>query len=369
VSGAIVGDRRPPAQREAKMSGLLGKSGASGDKGMGREPGRRAGPFTEAVVTGAAVERAFAHLGLGPVHRLKRLGGGQINAAYRVNGDVVLRVRPVEKDGAAFRKEAALFARLRGRVPVPEILALEESGELLPAAFMVCRWVPGETLARVWLTASRRQRAWLLGQLAEMLRGLHEVEFPACGDLPAGELRPAESWESYLGACLQRRLGIVRALPDAPRMLLDAVDAFCRSAGGSLAAGTGRLVHRDLHFGNVLVDGDRITALLDFEAAVAAPPDYELDQLARFLRWPGMFLTDMPAVDAAAFRGVWSGLQARCPELFRVTQLETRLAVYALEYELGSLRDCLTGVWDRAVQRHVVARMEAALAKKVAPHD
>jgi len=281
----------------------------------------------------------------------------------------VLRLRPVEKDGAAFRKEAALFARLRGRVPVPEILALEESGELLPAAFMVCRWVPGETLARAWLTAGPRQRSWLLGQLAEMLRGLHEVPFPACGDLPGGELRPAESWGSYLDARLRRRLGIVRALPGAPLGLLDAVERFHRSAGAALAAGAARLVHRDLHFGNILVEGDRITGLLDFEAAVAAPPDYELDQLARFLRWPGMFLTEMPAIEAAMFRGVWSGLRALYPELFHVTQLGTRLAVYALEYELGSLRDCLTGVWDHAVQRHVVARMEAALAKKIEPQD
>src|SRR5437868_2282776 len=167
------------------MSGPLSGGDRPDDRVMETESaaGRGAGPFTAAAVTIAAVERAFAQLGLGPVRRLERLAGGQINAAYRVNGELVLRVRHVEKDGAAFRKEAALFARLRGRVPVPEILALEESGELLPAAFMVCRWMPGETLARAWLTAGPRQRSWLLGQLAEMLRGLHEVQFPACGDL------------------------------------------------------------------------------------------------------------------------------------------------------------------------------------------
>jgi aminoglycoside phosphotransferase (APT) family kinase protein len=248
-------------------------------------------------------------------------------------------------------------------------VALEESGDLLPAVFMVCRWIPGETLARVWPTTGLRQRRWLLTQLAEMLRGIHEVEFPACGDLPGGELRPAESWSRYLDERFQRRLAIVRALPGAPHGLLDAVEAFQRSAGGPLTAGAPRLVHRDLHFGNILVDADRITALLDFEAAVAAPVDYELDQLARFVRRPALFLTDMPGVGAEAFRGVWSGLRELYPELFHGPGLETRLAVYALEYELGGLRDCLTGVWDRTVQQHVLARMEAALAKKVGPRD
>ena len=327
------------------------------------------GPFTAAAVTHAAVERAFARHGLGPVCRVERLAGGQINAVYLVNGDMVLRVRPVEKDGSAFRKEAALFERLRGRVPVPEIVALDEAGEALPAAYMISRRVQGETLARVWLTAGPRRRVWLLGQLAEMLRGLHEIDFPACGDLPGGELHPAASWRGYLDERLRRRLTLVRALPGAPRALLDAVEAFCRRAGAALAAGPARLVHRDLHFGNILVDGDRITAVLDFEAALAAPPDYELDQIARFLSAPRVFLTDPPAVEAAAFRGVWSGLRDAYPELFRVPELGTRLAVYALEYELAALRDCLAGVWDRAVQQQVMARMEAALANKVQPPD
>ena len=328
-----------------------------------------AGPFAVVALTAADVERVFARHGLGAVRAVGRLPGGQINAAYRVNGDMVLRVRPVGKDGAAFRKERALFERLRGQVPVPEVVALDESGEALPAAYLICRRAPGESLSRVWLNAGARQRAWLLGQLAELLRAVHQVDFPACGDLPGGELQPAASWRDYLAARLRRRLEIVRALPGAPGDLLDAVEVFQRHAAPALAAGSARLVHRDLHFGNILAEENRITALLDFEAAVAAPPDYELDQLARFLRWPRLFLTEMPGVAAAAFRGVWPGLRGAYPELFQAPQLETRLAVYALEYDLAALRDCLTGVWDRSVRQHVLGRMEAALAKKVAPPD
>jgi aminoglycoside phosphotransferase (APT) family kinase protein len=250
---------------------------------------------------------------------------------------------------------------------VPEVVALDESGAAVPAACLICRRVPGETLARVWLRAGPRQREWLLEQLAALLRALHEEAFPACGDLSGGELQPAASWSDYLQARLRRRLAIVRALPGAPAALLDAVEAHARRSTTALEAGAARLVHRDLHFGNVLVEGDRITALLDFEAAVAAPPDYELDQLARFLRWPALFLTELPGVEAAAFRGVWTGLRCAYPDLFQVSHLEARLAVYSLEYDLAALRDCLTGVWDEAVRRHVLARMEAALEQRISP--
>jgi aminoglycoside phosphotransferase (APT) family kinase protein len=343
---------------------LLTRNAAQDDKGAGA-----AGPFAPVPITTADIERVFARHRLGPVREVQRLPGGWINAAYCVNGDKVLRVRPVGKDGAAFRKERALFERLRGQVPVPEVVALDESGEALPAAYLLCRRAPGESLARVWLSAGPRQRAWLLGQLAEVLRAVHAVDFPACGDLMGGELQPAPSWRDYLAERFRRRLEIVRSLPGAPRELLNEVDVFQRGEARALAAGSARLVHRDMHFGNVLAEENRITAVLDFEAAMAAPPDYELDQLARFLRWPGLFLTDMPGVDAEAFRGVWSSLRGAYPELFQAPQLTTRMAVYSLEYDLAALRDCLTGVWDRPVQQHVLARMEAALAKKVFPPD
>jgi aminoglycoside phosphotransferase (APT) family kinase protein len=361
------------SRREDRSTGdrfdrwLLTKPAGAGDIDAGA-PGA-AGPFAPVPVTAADVERVLARHQLGSVRGIQRLAGGQINAAYRVNGELVLRVRPVGKDGAAFRKECALFERLRGQVPVPEVVALDESGEALPGAYLICRRAPGESLARVWLSAGPRQRAWLLGQLVELLRALHAVDFPACGDLTGGELSPAPSWRDYLEARFRRRLEKLRALPGVPHALLDAAEAFQRRAAPALEVGGARLVHRDLHFGNILAEENRITALLDFEAAVAAPPDYELDQIARFLRWPGVFLTDMPGVQAGAFRAVWSGLRAAYPELFQTPRLTTRLAVYALEYDLAALRDCLTGVWDHSVRQHVIARMEAALEHKVLPPD
>jgi aminoglycoside phosphotransferase (APT) family kinase protein len=346
---------------------LLTSAAPAGDKGEAAPRDR--GPFAAVPITAADVARVWTRHGLGPVHRVERLAGGQINAAYRVNGAWVLRVRPAGRDGAAFRKERALLERLRGQAPVPEVVALDESGAALSAAYMICRWAPGEPLARVWLAAEPRRREWLLRQLGELLRALHAVRFPACGELTGGELCPAAGWRDYLEARLRRRLGIVRALPGAPLGLLDAVEAFARRAAPALESGAACLVHRDLHFGNLLVEGDRITALLDFEAALAAPPDYELDQLARFLRWPALFLTDLPGVEASAFRGVWSGLRRAYPELFQAPRLPERLALYALEYDLAALRDCLTGVWDEPVRRHVMGRMEHTLRRLISTSD
>jgi len=318
-------------------------------------------------LTLAQIARVFEQHGLGPVRHVTPIGGGQINRTLLVNGDRVLRVRPPEKSGGAFRTEACLYERLRGRAPVPEVIALDTSREVVPFDWILLRRLPGESLLRLWLAAAERQRGWLLAQVAETLRALHAERFPACGGFQAGELLSAPSWEAYLAERFDRRLGRLHAFPHADRDLLAAIDAFRHRHRGALYDRPPVLVHRDLHFGNFLAEGPRLTGVLDFEAAVAAPPDYELDQLARFLRYPSLFAEGEVGLrpGSSHFAGVWDTLRRIYPEPFRTPDLSTRLALYSLEYDLAALHDCYTGRWDAAAHRHVLDRIRHALEQRL----
>lgn len=315
------------------------------------------------------VERLFARHGLGPVRSVAPLSGGQINPVVVVNGVYILRARPPGRDASAFRTEARLFERLRGRLPVPEVLLVDTSREAIPLDCILLRRLPGETLARLWERAGDRQRAWYAAQVAEILKTLHAERFPACGGFRSGELVPAPSWQAYFEARYERRLRRLRAFPDADRALLDAIEGYWRRRRGVLDDGPACLVHRDLHWGNLLAEGPRLTGILDFEAAVAAPPDYELDQLLRFLRYPALFIHGETAATPtpALFAGVWNLLQAAYPEPFRAKELSTRLSLYSLEYDLAALYDCYSGRWGAAAHRHVLDRIRLALEERLLP--
>jgi aminoglycoside phosphotransferase (APT) family kinase protein len=328
-------------------------------------------PPSGVEITPAVVDRLFARHGLGPVRQIAAVAGGQINQVLEVNGEYVVRFRPPGKDGGAFATEQRLFQRLRGRVPVPEVVLLDTSREAAPLDCAVARKLPGESLARAWLAAGDRQRRWLLAQLGEAMRALHEERFPACGGFVAGELAPKPSWDAYFQERFERRLARVQAFPQADRTLMDAIEGYWRRHRGALFDRPPCLVHRDLHFGNVLVAENRITGLIDFEAAVAAPCDYELDQLLRFLRYPALFLEPALAarVSPAQFAGVWSSLREVYPELVRVREMAARLSLYSLEYDLAALVDCYAGRWDAEALRHVTERVRAALEERLIPPE
>jgi aminoglycoside phosphotransferase (APT) family kinase protein len=354
--------------------------------------GHPEGSRSTAALTWPCAHRILAAHGLGPLRALGPLAGGQINQVYLLNGEFVLRIRPAEKSGAAFLTERTLYDRLRrlqaapsaggdcslrptggDRVPVPEVLAVDTSRAIVPADYMLTRRLPGESLARAWVRAAPPEREQLARAFADLLRQVHAARYPSVGGFEAGELRPARSWQQYLAARFDRRLGILRRFPNADRELLQAIERFRRSATGALEPDGGaedaRLVHRDLHFGNVLVLRGRITGVLDFEAAVAAPVDYELDQICRFLRYPQLFVE--PALEASAarpaFAGLWPALRRCYGELFGPRRLAERLALYSLEYDLAALRDCYAGRWGEEAHRHVRRRIAAALEGRHLP--
>src|SRR3954452_18713480 len=71
----------------------------------------------------AAARIAAAH-GLGELRDLRPLARGQITPVSLLNGEFVLRLRPADRPPAPFLPEAALYARLPGRLPVPEVVAV-----------------------------------------------------------------------------------------------------------------------------------------------------------------------------------------------------------------------------------------------------
>src|SRR5262245_10748034 len=96
-------------------------------------------PPGDTTITPAVVERLFARHGLGPVRQVAAVAGGQINQVLEVNGEYIVRFRPPGKDGGAFATERRLFERLRGRVPVPEVVVIETSREAAPLDCSIAR--------------------------------------------------------------------------------------------------------------------------------------------------------------------------------------------------------------------------------------
>lgn len=293
------------------------------------------------------VDRLLARHGLPPARTTEPLSGGRLNTVLRLDGELVLRCRDPHRATGSLLREAALLPRLAGLLPVPEVVAWGVDDLL--GEYLLQTWLPGEPLLRAWLThPDTATREWWIEGYVQALRALQSVSCSAPGELPRAPARPGApapdpatwpSWRACVEHRIRRRLHGLHRVPGVDRELLQAVERYLRRHSPALTDGPWCVVHRDLHFGNLLVEGPRVTAVLDFELAEAGPPDYELDTLWRFLDDPAQFAEVGGAAHAtpARFASVWARLRRACPPLFAVPHLRVRLSLYALDHALSSL--------------------------------
>ena len=281
---------------------------------------------------------------------------GANNTMYGVGsaaGSFVLKRFDAAADGARLAYEHRLLGWLGTRklpfaVPVP--LAARDGRTLVDSdqqRYALYPWLPGEQGDAHNLTQ--------LGAFGTALGELHQVlvAYP-CDRMP--------------GLWRYDQLEHIHALVPDPYNLTPAaiglepgaaLDALCAWWRGELAglrplieqrysALPRQVIHGDYALGNTLYDGDRLTAILDFEFA---SPDARAMDLAAGLHWtlrPAQATLDWPAV-ATVLGGyasvvALSGAEAEVlPELMRLRNVATGI------WWIG--RHHLTGMAERLVER------------------
>ncbi len=185
----------------------------------------------------------LAALGLTGAAEATPVSGGADTAIWRVAHGRQLYALRVFRAGQAetYQREiAAMRAALAGDLPVP---AIHLAGSWHDRPALLLSWCAGEPL--IHALQRRPGQVWHLGtQFGRMQAAIHTIA-PA----PAPELPPGD-WIAWAGAdetALQARLR-------------------------AIAAGTTQLLHLDYHPLNVMTDGHRMTAVLDWANARVGDP-------------------------------------------------------------------------------------------------
>ncbi len=208
----------------------------------------------------------------GRARAVRPLPGSYSNWTHRVDvaGDsagrarlVVRRYAPCSVGPAAkARLEYRALAWLAGRgVPAPEPLLLDEDGALLGSPGIVTTFVPGRAIL-----APRDPRGWGRA-MGEMLTRIHALPLD---DAARGFLLDADAEATWF-----LRGGApppwMAADPDGPAIW----DAVCEGLPRRVPVAPA-LVHIDFWRGNVLWDGGRISAVVDWEEAACGDPAYDV---------------------------------------------------------------------------------------------
>ena len=206
------------------------------------------------MIDAAAVARVLEP-GLGDVdvQNLRELTGGASRATWAFDAvtatgarALILRVGPPDEIHAGMELEAAALSRAAAAgAPVPHVLAASNSVAALGNPFLVCDFVPGETIVRkIQRALDDDGRATLLGQCAEALAAIHRADPTGVGLSSEDQL---SSWRRELDE-----------IGDTTATFEWAFRWLARNQPPD--NGDAVLVHGDFRMGNLIVDDGRLAA-------------------------------------------------------------------------------------------------------------
>lgn len=225
----------------------------------------------------------------GTVDDVRRAGSGRSrdNWVFDLVDDgnrepLILRTDP--EGGLIDTDRAVEFAVLRGLegsgLPTPVARWLDPDGSGLGRPSLIMRRLDGVCDYRVLRTTSRPldERLGLARTFCELLAAVHAVDWQA-GGLGATLTDPGPD---AARAELDRWAGVLRSDQVEPWPELEyAIAVLGERAPQSIGTA---LVHADFKPGNILLDGDRVTALLDWELAHLGDPLEDLGWVTQPLR-------------------------------------------------------------------------------------
>jgi aminoglycoside phosphotransferase (APT) family kinase protein len=191
---------------------------------------------------------------------LRPVGRGTVNAMFRLGDDLAVRLPRTAEWAGDLERERVWLPRLRDQLPlfIPEPVAFGQPTAEYPLPWAVYRWISGMPYDDHTVVAERAA-AMELAMFVTYLRDVKVThESPATGRRPLTELDEAT------------RVAIVEAgdLLD-PRAVTAAWD---RALEAPAFAGEKVWIHTDLLRPNLLVQGGRLAAVIDFGAVGVGDP-------------------------------------------------------------------------------------------------
>ena len=203
-----------------------------------------------AELVGRLVAAQFPRLAGLPVSAVQ--SAGTVNALYRLGDHLCARLPRVQRWAQDLDREWHWLPKLAPRLSlrVPEPVAKGRPASWYPFSWAIYRWIDGQPYADE-LVEDEHQAA---RDLAQFVAGLRRID-PVAG-APRGGRRPLRELDA-----------VTRAAIESARDVIDgeaATVAWERALGAPAWEGTPVWIHTDLLRPNLLVDGGRLCAVIDF---------------------------------------------------------------------------------------------------------
>lgn len=245
----------------------------------------------------------YAHLQIMDVEKQ-----GHDNRTYRLGPDMLIRMPTAESYALKVPKEQALLPKLAQylSISIPTPLKMGKASKDFPYPFSIYKWLPGKSINLVTLTEQDKEK--LAFDLAKFLKELHAIT-----DLEGPKPGQHNWWRgdhvSVYDKGAREQVAELADIIDVSRAFA-LWDQACATKWDKKPV----WIHGDLAIGNILIEEDKLFAVIDFGGIAVGDPACDLVIAWTYLsgRSRKIFMTEM-GLDA----DTW--LRARAWVLWKAT--------------------------------------------------
>lgn len=252
---------------------------------------------------------------------VEKVNIGFTNLIYILDKKFILKICSNYENEKEFKNEINFYNKNEGNNLIPKLYYYDDSKKDIPYIYEIVEKVEGGSLYNVWHLLSEDERKNVTKQLCVAMKFFHSnIGKPFC-------------WEDYI---TNKFLKLYKKAKESnifsveeQQLIEDAIPLFSKF----LLSNKFVLVHNDLHFDNVIYKDGNIK-LIDFERAIIAPKDFELDILYRMVRMPWKFASEETEkfVKKEDYSNIMGYIKEFYPELINIPNLYERLGIYDMLY-------------------------------------
>lgn len=252
---------------------------------------------------------------------IKKINAGFTNLVYSAGNRYIIKICNNKNNEKRFENEINFYLQNENNHYIPKLYCYYISTKDTDYSYEIIEKVNGKSLYFVWHTFDEEKRKEIIKEISLMMKSFHSVK---------GE---KYDWSLFIKEKLNKDLENCNAHNLFSKQEKEKISFLIDNSSYYLSTEEFRLVHSDIHFDNVLIDENNKLKLIDFETAIYAPIDYELDIFLRMCINPLKYSSEETEelVTEEDYINIPNYLKEYYPEIFNFKYYEIRHLIYDLE--------------------------------------
>lgn len=285
----------------------------------------------------SVIKTIFTKNNISKVCSFYRLNTGFTNDIYVVDEKYILKICVNEENEVNFKRECFCYKLYKGIIPVPNVIVSDTSKSIIDKCYMIYEKINGNNLYSRWHLLNNEERKHIVNQLACIINHINTVDYKAF--INEFNIDEDINWHKTRYNSLKEKLDKLKSNDVLGDKLLIGIHNYIENNHSVLMEQKIGLTYYDLHFDNVLVSGNKVAALLDFERTDVMSIDYALDTIKRMVQYPYLYASEEyeEFTKQEDYINVLKWFKEFAPEMFDFKDLDTRLSLYSIEYDMHML--------------------------------